>query len=131
MRCRVCKKTFLIVSLNDFLFIHDICNKCSKLFIYSSKNVRIKGVKIRFSFLKYYQFIIENGYLKHRLEINRWLLPANKQYYSLTDVIMGCGLDKRFIQVIFKREEYTLFKGMIEMLKQNSKVKKIYCFEVL
>lgn len=133
MKCMICNTDFIEDNVYFLFKVRYICNKCSNLFIYMLKNVRINKAKIMIYYFKYYDNIVYfdddlvfqayNDYLmKHIIKAKLYDIKLfNKAYISSK---------KRYFY--FKRKN---FKELIRIIKTNKEIvkygSKIYLYEIL
>lgn len=134
MKCLICNSSFGINELVEFIYLHNICNKCMNLFIYSYKNVRISGVEISVYYLKFYQSIYEDNYLIYFQKFNSYVKNSclrNKEILTIKDIMNDKNSYRKVIYILFHRMEYRQLSLVIEKVTKIKKIKRICFYEIL
>lgn len=127
MKCPICHKPINYFDL-EYLFVYQrLCNKCNKLFIYEQKNVRIKGVFIKFLTLKYYDYLTK--YYRDQDCVFDYE-KEDKHTYLISELNMSKVKARKNI-ILFRRQDSLIIKEIIKTLISKRSRSRVVFKEVI
>ncbi|MDH6604275.1 hypothetical protein OKW23_001434 [Bacilli bacterium PM5-9] len=135
MKCLICKKAFLIDSLDQIFSSQQLCNKCRKLFIYNKKNVKIREILIRVFFCRYYNVISYYNDINKCVNFNQFVFEKyikREKFYDLETIKKSNEfIDEKQIIIVFERSDFQELIYYLNKLNKSNKRMKVKAFEIM